>query len=178
MLDQATLKEWVHYDPETGVFTRLKVNTVRWQCLVGQPVTNRRHGYIRVYIGRREYPAHRLAWLYMTGAWPKVQLDHINRVKTDNRWSNLREATIVQNAGNVPPQHRKTHGRMGKQSGVRGVYWRGGSPVDTKWVAHLDNKHLGAFDTIDEAKAAYEAAAKAKWGEFAHVWDLRESVQS
>ncbi len=177
MLDQATLKQWIHYNPDTGVFTRLKVLSPKRQALVGKPMLNRpKRGYVRIQIEGRTYPAHRLAWLYITGAWPKDTIDHINREPFDNRWCNLREATLIQQLGNIPVPDHKTHGRHGKKSGVRGVYWRGGSPVDTKWIAHLKNRHLGAFDTIDEAKAAYTVAAKAKWGEFVHIWDLREPV--
>lgn len=50
------------------------------------------HGY--------HYKASRLAWLYMTGEWPKYEMDHINHVKDDNRWVNLRDVTPAENCAN------------------------------------------------------------------------------
>ncbi|MFW4291481.1 HNH endonuclease [Salmonella enterica subsp. enterica serovar Paratyphi C] len=46
-------------------------------------------GYIRIYINKKWYLAHRLAWLYVTGKWPINVIDHINRNKADNRFINL-----------------------------------------------------------------------------------------
>ena len=104
---------------------------------------------------------HRLAWLYMTGKWPVAQIDHINMVKNDNRWSNLREATKAQNKANSP-------GRS--TCGFKGVYVvkkRG----TIKYRAQLRSAgklhDLGYYRTPEEANAAYAVAAERMHGEFA-----------
>jgi len=84
MLTQNQLKDILHYDPVTGLFERYgnysKCGSKSYQ------------GYILIGIGRKSYYAHRLAWLYMTGNWPSNEIDHINRIRDDNRWENLRKA--------------------------------------------------------------------------------------
>ncbi len=169
MLDQDTLKQYVHYNPVTGVFTRLKNDcpgNPRWAHLIGKPITAvGKDGYLKIEIQGKEHRLHRLAWLYMTGSWPKRGVDHKNRVRSDNRWTNLREADQLQQIGNM--SRRKTRSK----SGVRGVHF---SSTGKPWIAHLRvegrNTHLGAFDTIEEAKACYEKAARAKFGEFYSPW--------
>ncbi len=84
MLTQAELKAVLHYDPETGIFTRYGHNKCGSKTY---------QGYIGIGIKRKTYYAHRLAWLYMTGVWPSKEIDHKNRIRDDNRWVNLREAT-------------------------------------------------------------------------------------
>ncbi len=159
MLDQQTLKEWVHYDPNTGVFTRLKVVSNRWQHLIGQPITQMDDGgYLRIKILGEEHRLHRLAWLYMTGEWPPKQIDHENRIKHDNRWSNLRLATTTQNACNA---------HTGRLTGrwPRGVY-----PNGSKWAArvsiHGKTMYLGQFDSIEAASNARRLKARELFGEF------------
>ena len=90
MLTQSELKSLLHYDPETGLFTWIAPLSNRVQvgdvCSTVAPI-----GYILIGVRGQKLYAHRLAWLYMTGEWPENQIDHINCVKTDNRWANLRE---------------------------------------------------------------------------------------
>lgn len=112
---------------------------------------------------RRLYTASRLAWLYMTGEWPENEIDHINLDRSDDRWLNLREATRAQNSFNTPR-------RSNNMSGAKGAYWHS---QHRKWCAHIkidgELKHIGLFATIDEAAAAYAAAAKLHRGEFART---------
>jgi hypothetical protein len=88
---------------------------------------------------------HRLAWFYTHGRWPSGDLDHINRVRHDNRIDNLREATRSENCQNQPI-------RKSNRSGVTGVYHH---KVSNKWAATINvNKkqmHLGVYDTLEEA---------------------------
>ena len=116
-------------------------------------------GYRLIGINRRQYGAHRLAWVYMTGEWPPAHVDHIDRNPLNNAWANLRLATIAQNA-----QNTSTTSKYG--SGVRGVTWHAGA---TKWVARIvvnyRQIYLGLFVSLDDAKHAY-AEAKKKYHTF------------
>lgn len=172
-LDQTTLKQWVHYDSETGIFVRLKAGRRCHDRLIGAPVGSNRHGYRAARLFGRTYALHQLAWLYMTGEWPSRSIDHINRNRADNRWSNLRLAARTQQNANMSPRSDGI-----SPSGVRGVY----ALSSGRWRARIYHNghplHLGVFDTIDEAKAAWLAAAHEQWGEFVHCWDFREQPAS
>jgi hypothetical protein len=96
--------------------------------------------------------------MYFYGEWPRGDIDHINRVKDDNRLSNLRDVSRSQNKQNQGPTVRS-------KTGIKGVYaHRDGGKATGKWaasIAHLGKNHfLGAYKTITEAQAAYASAAK------------------
>ena len=112
-LTAARLREVLDYDPSTGAFTnRIK----RIGAIVGrQTGTVSRYGYTHIRIDGVTYRAHRLAWLYMNGAWPNHQIDHINGVRGDNRIANLRDLPEGLNQ-----QNRRT-GKVGSKSGLLGV---------------------------------------------------------
>ena len=151
MLTQSRLKQLLHYDPETGVFTwRVSpCNRVRTVSVAGSLGMK---GYRRIRIDRSNYFAHRLAWLYMHGQFPCDKTDHINGVKDDNRIANLRAATDAQNSQNRAKQSNNT-------SGIPGVYW---SSKNKKWCAMIGinrrRKYIGYFDDPEAAHAAYLAA--------------------
>lgn len=109
----------------------------------------------------------RLAWLYVYGEVLSEQIDHINMVKDDNRISNIRPASQSQNQHNT--KARKTN-----KLGVKGVYQKKMHPSgNLKYAAKIskDRKifHLGYFDTIDDAQAAYRVASERLHGEFARA---------
>jgi len=154
------LKQQFHYDPLTGVFTRLTGPRG-----VGAPsgyVHSR--GYVHISVEGVEYKAHRLAWLYMTGEWPLLQIDHEDTVRSNNVWTNLRLATRSQNQGNSRPI-RKTN-----TSGFKGVSRH---PQNQKWVAYINrdgqSTYLGSYDNINHAAAAYRAAALQAFGQFSRT---------
>lgn len=90
-LTQEVLKSLLYYDPETGIFVWL---VTRQRSPAGKEAGGYdEKGYRRICVNGTKVRAHRLAWLYMTGEWPEDQLDHINGLKDDNRFVNLREAT-------------------------------------------------------------------------------------
>jgi hypothetical protein len=158
-LTQADVRALFNYDPETGALTRAKAPHPRFRVgeIVGYPDTK---GYLRVGIRGRLYSAHRLIWLYVTGAWPQFEIDHINHQTGDNRWANLREATPSQNSCNR--RVRKDSG-----SGVRGVHldkrtgrWRAKITVNKRQIG------LGFYATKEEAIAARRAGSVLH-GEFA-----------
>jgi len=143
-LTQERLKEVLSYSPDSGVFVWIKN---RFGVIVGRVAGNvsGNRGYRRIKIDGRLYLAHRLAWLYMHGEWPKDEIDHINISRDDNRICNLREATRLQNSRN-----KKL--RSDNSTGMKGVYWHGQSK---KWQASagLDGKliYLGLFDDYELA---------------------------
>jgi HNH endonuclease/AP2 domain len=162
-LTQERLKELLHYDPETGVFRWLQPPSyvVKRGDVAGS--LNKTTGYRLIHIGGRNYKAHRLAWLYMTGAWCRPMIDHRDCDRTNNRWKNLRCATFSANAAN--------RGRpRNNASGFKGVHRRRDSG---KWRAQIwkDGRaiYLGQFRTPEEAHAAYVAKARELFGEFARA---------
>jgi hypothetical protein len=153
MLTAEGLRELMEYDPETGIFT--------WRAGMRSGKAaggSRSDGYCYVNVGRR-YFVHRLAFLYVYGRWPADDVDHIDGNPSNNAIANLREATRSQN-------HQNKRSRRNTSSGLKGVTWQG-----RKWVARIKrdgrNDYLGSFKTAEEAHAAYCAAAKEAYGEFA-----------
>jgi hypothetical protein len=112
-----------------------------------------RYGYWFLHLDHKRYAAHRLAWLYVYGVWPAECIDHINRVRTDNRISNLREATRAQNRQNLCLSAKN-------KSGIRGVSF---DRVNSNWRASISvggrAKNLGRFASKSDAAAAYAAEA-------------------
>ena len=97
------VREVLSYDSETGAFTRLARLAQRHQ--VGDRADflvtgGGAAGYRRVAIDSRRFLAHRVAWLYVHGAWPSRQIDHINGDRGDNRIANLRDASPKLNVEN------------------------------------------------------------------------------
>jgi hypothetical protein len=146
-ITQAELKEILHYDLETGVFRWrfASSNRVKPWSVAG---TKGDTGYIKIHINKKLYRAHRLAWLYVKGEFPKEQIDHINGNRTDNFWQNLRETSSKQNQENLPLSKNNT-------SGYRGVAW---SKTSKKWLAHVRHNskkiHIGLYKTAEEAAIA------------------------
>jgi len=151
VLTQQKLKDLVHYNQATGVFTwRVAANG---RVPAGSLVGTYTHplGYVRASIKGRSYALHRLAVLYVEGYLPEDTVDHINRDKQDNRYSNLR--VVSQQC-----QNRNSGVAKNNKSGVRGVRLYS----DGKWVAKIGvdkrHHHLGYFDTVLEAACARFAA--------------------
>lgn len=143
-LSISRLMELLHYSPDTGHFTWIKRGCgVTIGRIAGGSMGNR--GYRRIKIDGRMYLAHRLAWLYMKGSWPKDEIDHINMVRDDNRISNLREATRLQNSRN-----KKI--RKDNSSGMKGVHFHKST---RKWqvTCGFNSKliYLGLFDDMELA---------------------------
>lgn len=152
MLTQERLKELVSYNQETGVFTRKTTYSNRYKCgnKIGWKTS---HGYIFILVDNNEYYGHRLAWLYMTGEFPKGQIDHINGIRTDNRFSNLR---------NVSPSENMQNRRKAQSSnklGFLGVF-KNKKRFSTQITVNHKTLHLGTFDTPDEAHRVYLEAKR------------------
>jgi hypothetical protein len=115
------------------------------------------NGYRYVEISGITYLEHRLIWVYLTGVFPKDQLDHINKNRSDNRFSNLREV------GNSENQ-RNTTLRKSNKTGIMGVHTRSDNG---KWSARINHNGgrytLGSFDDFFEACCARKSA-EARFG--------------
>lgn len=154
------MKELLDYDPETGIFTwKVSRGGIAKGSVAGH--VSARDGYVRINVDRNLNLAHRMAWAIVHGVWPERTLDHKNLSRSDNRLSNLREATLQQNNLNKGMVSYNT-------SGWKGVSWNANTQ---KWRAQIDSKgkhyHLGLFDDVREAAEAYIFAALEHHGEFA-----------
>jgi hypothetical protein len=166
MVTQQRLKELLHYDEETGKFTwMVKKGRIKPGHLAGS-VNN--CGYVHICIDRKHYKASRLAWLYVYGHMPSSYVDHVNRIRTDDRISNLRLASANENS-----QNRKMNSK--NKSGISGVSWH---KRTSKWTAQImvngEKIYLGIFETIEDAAAA-RSSAKEKYHTF-NPEDYNEKV--
>ena len=139
-----------NYNPYTGIFTR---RIDRPPHKAGEIAGYNCHGYIRIKITNQTYSAHRLAWLYVYGACPVGEIDHINGNCSDNRISNLRDVSHMKNCEN------KRKARADNKSGLLGV-----SKADNSWRAQIQVNgkkfHIGVFETKEEAHLAYIKAKR------------------
>jgi hypothetical protein len=152
-LTQDYLKSILHYNPETGIFKRLlKVaNNVNVGDIAGNM---NKQGYLRIRIKNHFYSLHRLSFLYMTGALPEEQVDHINGIRHDNRWENLRHVPKIVNRWNL-----KLYAT--NKSGVVGVNWYKSAAL---WQANINVNgrriYLGKFVDYFEAVCARKSAER------------------
>lgn len=147
MLSQKKLKEILHYNPEVGVFTRLDSGRV-----AGVTKKSQFMRYYYTCVEGVKYANHNLAFLYMTGSFPKASADHINGDSFDNSWLNLRDVSIAENNKNKRKDKRNS-------SGVTGVHW---SKKEKSWKAQITVNgkriHVGYFkDLADAAMERWEA---------------------
>ncbi|MES2432986.1 MAG: HNH endonuclease [Pseudomonadota bacterium] len=141
MLTQKRLREVLNYDPPTGIFTFAKGR--RKGTVAGTKHDDR--GFRKVAIDGERHLLHRLAWLWMTGVMPRWNIEHRDRDRTNNRWSNLREGVRGQKRQHRPTLVEPTH--------INGV-WKAGERFDA--MIEVDNirLNLGSFETADNAANA------------------------
>lgn len=158
MLTHARLLELLHYDAETGVFTwKVRRQRIAAGTVAGTPDS---HGARQIKIDRVLHLAHRLAWFYVKGSWP-VEIDHENRNKDDNRWSNLRHCTHSQNCFNKAMISTNTNGAKGVTLVKKTGMWNAWFMNDAK------RQHIGNFVEIADAVEARRLAVEKHYGEFA-----------
>lgn len=150
ILTQDRLKQVLHYNPDLGSFTRL-LSVAQAKC--GSQAGSLTVGYLAVRIDGTLHYCHRLAWLYMTGQMPEGQIDHINGVRTDNRWCNLRDVSRRTN------QQNRRKPQANNSLGLLGVYRNKGRFM-SRIVLESGDHYLGTFDTPQQAHEAYLAAKR------------------
>lgn len=162
------------YDQETGIFRwkRRSEMPLKWNSKwAGKEAGFISNGYRTITLSksredRSAYPASRLAWLIVNGTWPEEQIDHINGIRDDNRWKNLREASNAENNRNKGPQSNN-------KLGHRGI----SQYAPDRWLARINANgvkyHLGVFESLDEAISARKAAEERIHGHFAPIQEHR-----
>lgn len=160
VVDAKTLRDLLDYEPNTGLFKwRADRSNVKAGTVAGCIDVN---GYWQITVMNRSRKAHHIAFLYMTGEWPDRHIDHVNQVKHDNRWANLRLANDAQNNANRPV-------RRDSRSGLKGVGW---IAKKRKWRAQIKHagrsRHLGYFETAQLAHEFWCLASDLLHGEFSH----------
>lgn len=136
----------VDYDPESG--------QLKWKVTIGRTIKEgeiadkcQDSGYRVIKVLSRTFQSHRVIWMIVHGRWPIHEIDHRNCIPWNNRLSNLREATDEQQSWN-------TRGKFSSKSGLKGVY-----PSGKRWRSCIrlygEQKHLGTFDTPEEAHQEY-----------------------
>ena len=155
---QSKLKELFSYDPTTGIFTHKTITTSK---RIGQRGGHlkKSNGYRFLYIDGRYQREHRMAYLYMTGEYPEV-IDHVNGIKDDNRWDNLRSCTQAQNCCNAVTYKNNQLGIKGISVGKAGNF-----------IARISHNkrtyNLGTFDNLELAVFVRDEAAAKLHGDFA-----------
>lgn len=150
LLSHDELISLLAYDHINGKFYWVNGNKrVKKNGIAGHKMSD---GYIRIIINGIQYKAHRLSWFYMTKEWPKSQIDHINRNKSDNSWKNLRCVSGSENMTN-------TGIRSDNTSGTKGVYWH---KTKNRWIVQITiNKRklqIGRYKDFELASLVSEEA--------------------
>ncbi len=157
-LTSSELKEWLDYDPSTGIFRWKKKNNRR--IVVGAVAgssqkSGRQKGRVFIHIEKVGYAAHRLAWLYMTGEFPKQTIDHINGDPSDNRIANLRDVPPMVNSQNLKSAScLSSTGLLGACKNTKRNNYFATIKVNKKAI------YLGSFDTPLAAHEAYLVAKR------------------
>lgn len=153
-LSAERLRELFDYDPREGSFVRKIGRKGRGAHKGAIAGSDTGQGYISISIEGFLYRAHRLAFLYMLGRWPVDEVDHINGVRDDNRWLNLRDVSTGQNTHNQRTPHRHN------STGYLGVKFYGGK---FRALINVRGKrtYLGSFGSAEAAHAAYVTAKQA-----------------
>lgn len=157
-ITQKRLKELLKYNPGTGVFSWIKGRGGRKPGSVAGCLNP--DGYVQIYVDRHNYRAHVLAWIYLNGEYPSQWIDHINRVRDDNRESNLRLVSPHENGCNQSI-------RSDNKSGCKGVNW---DKVNKKWRVEINAKNtrlrIGRFSDLELASLIAEEAREKYHGVF------------
>lgn len=161
-INQEFLKSILDYNPETGEMTWIKPTKYHPDLLgkvAGNPARTPKKYWV-IQIHGKKYNRSRLAWLWMTGSFPKEFIDHKDGNSLNDKWDNLREASLMENAWNHKFRKRKYDFPMGVRQSKSGRY--------VARISHMKKQFtIGSFDTVEEARAAYLEEREKRFGEFA-----------
>lgn len=159
MISHSELLESLNYNEKTGIFT----------CNNPQPRSSikkgdvcgstEKTGYIRIVVRGKRYSAHRLAWFYVHGVWPRDTIDHINRNKSDNRITNLRDCPYSVNQRNIGVRSNNSSGETGVYFFKRSSKWRSYIRVDGSSIC------LGTYKNKSQAISARDLANYLYYGD-------------
>lgn len=150
-MTQHRVRELFDYDAVTGA--------LRWRCNKGRATAGSLAGYVtkdghrRVKFDGSEHMVHRVIWLWVTGAWPQLEIDHLNGCGSNNAWLNLREATTLINRQN---QRRPRSDCALQLQGVK----RHRNKFKARITVNGRQQYLGLFDSEADAHAAYITAKR------------------
>ena len=172
MIDIKYLHECFEYSPDIGelkwkIRPRNHFVSSRGFTIFNSRFANKvikghsKEGYIRVKLDGKLYKAHIIIWAMQTGKWPEKHIDHWDRNESNNKWDNLREATVAQNGANRGKQKNNTSGYKGVSYMKDRDKWNAQISVNNKKIS------LGRFETKEEAYESYCKAALKYHGEFA-----------
>jgi hypothetical protein len=151
--------ELFFYDPCVGLFiNKVQRSNIKVGAVAG---TVEAAGYIVIRVDRKDYKAHRLAWLYMMGCFPASPMDHIDRDRANNKFENFRLASYADNAHNASLYKKSSSGFKGVSRTKCGRKWKARITTGGKSL------NLGEFISPEAAHAAYCSAAQKHFGEFA-----------
>jgi hypothetical protein len=167
MISASLVREYMSYNPETGVLVWLPRDRSHFKSSKQNANWNGRYpgkqagrvghkGYRAVAVNDRLFKAHRIAWLHFYGEEPVGQIDHINGDPDDNRISNLRLVTNTENCRNTTIPKNNSTGRIG----VSPYFYNGRRKYLARIRVDGKLKHLGYFETVEEAGLAREGAEK------------------
>ena len=150
ILTQKQLKRILKYNRNTGEFIkRFSSGSTKKGSAAG---TVQASGYVQIEINGKGYKAHRLAWLYVTGEFPSDQIDHINHVRSDNRFINLRECSNIENSKNAKMPKNNTSGFVGVNFSKTARRWH------VRIGVNGDRVHIGYFESKEDAILARKKA--------------------
>lgn len=163
-ITQEFLKSILHYDQDTGEMIWIKPNKYHCELLgkiAGCPArANKDKIYWNIQILGKKYKRSRIAWMWMTGSFPKDCIDHKDGNSLNDKWENLREASVLENSWNHKTRKRKYDFPMGVRQSVSGKY--------VARISHLKRQFtIGTFDTVKEARDAYMKEREKRFGQFA-----------
>lgn len=166
LLTASKLRDLIVYMPHIGMFFwRVRRSNMAAGSMAGYLG---KQGYWHIAIDRKQYKAHRLAWLYMTGEWPLQQIDHINGIPDDNRFCNLRCATACENQRNKRRLKNSTSGRSG-------VSWHKKSKMWRAYINAPNHISLGYYHNKYDAISARQDAELTYFGEFTSFHAVTEA---
>lgn len=147
-LTQDKLKERLIYIPETGEW--FWKNGPRKGKRAG---SIKQHGYRAIDLDSKRYYSARLAFLYMTGSFPKYTTDHIDRNRSNDKWSNLRDATRTEQMFN---QNKRKCRNPRNKNLPKGVMRNGSGYMVMLTIENKKRRYFGTFRTLEEASIVAE----------------------